>query len=158
MTQTIQAERAALHSLPGTRNFERCFHSSVESSACFVAIEEKRAVVRHKKVWDQWIATRSERRFPEITCLIVVGRAKADAGDDAQPSKVSVGVKELVKSIESPAFVVVIARTAWKVEMQVSNTGFALVEDWTSKNGRTGYVQHDFGKTLRLLKETVSLK
>src|ERR1044071_676758 len=42
--------------------------------------------------------------------------------------------------------------------MQVSNTGFALVEDWTSKNGRTGDVQHDLGKALRLLKETVSLK
>src|SRR5690242_7530528 len=42
--------------------------------------------------------------------------------------------------------------------MQVSNTGFALVEDRTSKNGRTGDVQHDLGKALRCLKETVSLK
>src|SRR5690349_20264737 len=42
--------------------------------------------------------------------------------------------------------------------MQVCNTGFALVEDRTSKNGSTGDVQHDLGKALRLLKETVSLK
>src|SRR6476469_1111871 len=93
MTQTIQAERAALHFLPDTRSLERCFHSRVERSACCVAIEETRGVVRHKKVWDQWIATRSERRFPEIARLIVVGRAKPDAGDDAQPAKISVGVK-----------------------------------------------------------------
>src|SRR5690349_1907154 len=42
--------------------------------------------------------------------------------------------------------------------MQVSNTRFALVEDWTSKNGRTGDVQHDLGKTLRLFKKIVRLK
>ena len=44
VSQTIQTKRAALDLLPGTRNFEGCFHSSVENSACCVAIEVKRRV------------------------------------------------------------------------------------------------------------------
>ena len=148
----------SLDLLPGTRDLERCFHSSVENSACCVAIEVKRCIIRHNKVWDQRIATRSEKRFPDIARLTVVGRAKPGTWDDAQPAKISVWVKELVKSIDPPAFVVVEARTAREIAMKVRNPAFALVKDWTSKNGSPDDVQHYLGKTLGLLEELVSLK
>src|SRR5258708_29438062 len=158
MSKAVEPKRAILHALPSTGNLERCFHSSVENSACCGAIEVKRCIIRHNKVWDQRIATRSEKRFPDIARLTVVGRAKPGAWNDAQPAKISVWVKELVKSIDPPAFVVVEAGTAREVAMQVRNPAFALVKDWTSKNGSPNNVQHYFGKTLGLLEELVSLK
>jgi hypothetical protein len=158
VAQPIQTKRAALDLLPGTRNFERCFHSSVENSASFVAIEAKRRVIGHKKIWDQRIATRSEKRFPEIASLIVVGRAEPGTRDDAEPAKIRVWVKELVKSIDPPTFVVFKPGAAREIAMKVRNPGFALVKDRTSKNGSPDDVQHYFGKTLGLLEEGISLK
>src|SRR4030095_3627315 len=107
MSQAVETQCVVLNLLPGPGNFERCFHSSVENSACCGAIKVKRCIIRHNKVWDQRIATRSENSLPEIASCPVLGRAKAASRDDAQPAKISVWVKELVKSIEPPAFVVV---------------------------------------------------
>src|SRR5207244_1072353 len=90
--------------------------------------------------------------------FVVVGCAEPGTRDDAEPAKIRVWVKELVKSIDPPTFVVFKPGAAREIAMKVRIPGFAVVKDRTSKRGCPGDVQHYFGKRFGLLEEGISLK
>ena len=63
-----------------------------------------------------------------------------------------------MERVETPCLVVLKDGTGRKVSVEICDTGFALVKNWTSENRSAGDVQYHLGQALSLLEKTVCLK
>src|SRR5207244_5713893 len=118
--------------LARTRDLKGCFYPGIEISSCYIASEVKRfgqGRIRQNKNRNKRIIARHKEGFAKISRFVVVGCAEPGTRDDAEPAKIRVWVKELVKSIDPPTFVVFKPGAARESAMKVRNPGFALVKD-----------------------------
>src|SRR5205807_9781456 len=161
VAQSIQAKGATLGLLPLTRNFERCFHPSVENRPRGVSVEMERfghGRIGQRKLRSERISVRGEEGFSEIASLVVIGGAKSGPRHNAEPPEIGIWIKELMEGIDPPRAVVFKAGITREIAMQIRNSGFTFVENRAIENRRPFHIQHYFREALRCIEEAIGLE
>src|SRR5207244_13392596 len=81
----------------------------------------ERDEVGNRRIFVGW-----EKGVTEVASLIVVSCSKARSGDDRQPAKIGIRIKDLVESIEPRGAIIIEAGTGGDTPAQIRNPGFAL--------------------------------
>src|SRR5947209_10613689 len=159
MFETVESEAPAFRAFPGPGDFERRFDSSIENSPELASRKLNRLRrVDIEEIGNKRVVRWNDGGLAEVSRLVVVGRAKANPGDDGKPPKVSSGAGELVKRIESQGVVIVGERAIGKAAVEISEACFALVKNGAAKKGRSFDVERDLRQALGCLEKVVGLE